>query len=229
MGHITDLTMIGWLQGALLERWQEGSRCGVLLACSGVGYEVQLCRRVWEGLPDAAERLTLHVHTLVRDDGWALFGFEERLERDLFRALIGVSGVGPQMAVALQGEMTADALVGAIIAADLRSLCRAPGVGKRTAERLSVELRERLARRFRAPGEVSDLPDGGQAPPPPDRVREEVRQTLQTLGYDTLEIQRSLRAVAALPDLQGAVDLPGGGDAEIWIREALRWLGREAA
>ena len=216
--------MIGWLQGQLADRWQQGSRCGLLLVCQGVGYEVQITRRHWDGLPEAGLVLTLHVHQAIREDSWTLYGFAERHERELFRELVAVSGVGPQMALGLLGCLASEELVRAIVQADLRLLCQAPGVGKRTAERLSVELRTRLQERYGAGLEREldvemALPEGDGAAP---QVHEELQLTLTALGYEPLEINRALRAVAAQepPDLQ---------DGEAWLRESLRWLSRQAA
>jgi Holliday junction DNA helicase RuvA len=213
--------MIGWLQGQLADRWQHGSRCGLLLVCQGVGYELQITRRHWDGLPPDGQALTLHVHQAIREDSWTLFGFTQRHERDLFRELVAVSGVGPQMALGLLGCLAGEELVRAIVQADLRLLCQAPGVGKRTAERLSVELRSRLQERY-GTGLADDGAvhgDGGavwgEAAAP--QLREELQLTLAALGYEPLEINRALRAVAAQqpPDLQ---------DGEGWLRESLRWL-----
>lgn len=226
--------MIGWLQGQVLDPWQQSNRCGVLLVVAGVGYEVQLTRRQFAALPPAGASLVLHIHHAIREDGWQLFGFAERSERDLFRELVAVSGVGPQAALALLGELAPQALVAAIIHADLRLLARAPGVGKRTAERLSVELRARLQQRFSAwSADPEGLDQGGDqaasgpAPALAAAAREEVHLTLAALGYEPLEIQRAMRAVAA------AAAQPGGDDpAEdpaAWIRACLRWLSRDAA
>jgi Holliday junction DNA helicase RuvA len=217
--------MIGWLQGRIGEPWREGNRCGVLLLCQGVGYEVQLNPRLWHRLPPQGGELTLHVHQSVRDDGWTLYGFDGRQERDLFRELVSVSGVGPQMALALLGTMESDELVRAIVQTDLRRLSQAPGVGKRTAERLSVELRLRLQARY-ADLVALALADPGEevtsaGPIPEGDSREEICATLEALGYGTLEIHRALRAAA------GEV----GADAspEEWIRACLLWLSRSAA
>ena len=136
--------MIGWLQGQLADRWQQASRCGLLLVCGGVGYEVQMPRRQWDRLGEAGSALSLHIHQVIREDAWTLYGFASRAERDLFRELVAVSGVGPQMALGLLGQLSCEELVRAIVQADLRLLTQAPGVGKRTAERLAVELRTRL-------------------------------------------------------------------------------------
>ncbi len=221
--------MIGWLQGQRAEAWQQANRCGLLLVCQGVGYEVQISRRLWERLPAEGSSLSLHIHLVVREDQWTLYGFGERSERDLFRELVAVSGVGPQMALGLLGLLTGEELVRAIVQADLRLLCQAPGVGKRTAERLSVELRTRLQERYaldqeRAGGlgarsgqELADDLIEGNGPGLPDAARDELQLTLSALGYEALEINRALRAVAAL----GLAETAGSDD---WLRESLRWL-----
>ncbi len=215
--------MIGWLQGHIAEPWQQANRCGVLLICHGVGYEVQLSTRHWQGLPPPGGELVLHVHHSIREEGSVLFGFRERAERDLFRELVAVSGVGPQMALGLIGTLDLPELVQAIVAADLRSLSRAPGVGRRTAERLAVELRKRLQERFPALADgvgMEEEGDPGAASPSPG-LAEEVRLTLATLGYESLEIHRALRRV-------GRQELAEAG-AEEWIRACLRCLSERAA
>ena len=219
--------MIGWLDGELADSWRQGNRCGVLLLCAGVGYEVQLSPRSWQALPDPGQPLRLHIHHSVREDAWVLFGFPRRHERDLFRELIAVSGVGPQMALGLLGAMPAESLIQAIVQADLRRLCEAPGVGRRTAERLSVELRKRLQERFGGAGasdaafwaDAADadgplsLPEAGES--------QDLQLTLTALGYEPLEIRRALRAVAS--------EIEDGAGSEVWLRECLRWLSRDAA
>jgi len=220
--------MIGWLQGQVQDPWQQANRFGVVLVVAGVGYEVQLSRRQFAELPPQGARLTLHVHHIIRDDGWSLYGFAERCERDLFRELVAVSGVGPQVALGLLGELEPSQLVRAILQADLRLLARAPGVGKRTAERLAVELRTRLQQRFaELAGPDLDLASDGDGVPDNGlagleaSARDEVQLTLSALGYEPLEIQRALRAVGA----QTGADAPAQ-DAEAWIGCCLRWLSR---
>ncbi len=225
MGADARWTMIGWLQGRLAEPWQQAHRCGALLVCHGVGYEVQLSLRQWQRLPEPGSELSLHVHHSIRDDGWTLYGFGSRQERDLFRELVAVSGVGPQMALGLLGVLEVEALVRAIVQADLPSLCQAPGVGKRTAERLSVELRRKLQDRFAAlvePLAAEEGTDGAAASGPSGLCREEVQITLAALGYEPLEIHRALRAVATA----GLEEAAGPDD---WLRESLRWLSRAVA
>lgn len=218
--------MIGWLQGQLAERWQQGSRHGLLLLCQGVGYEVQITGRHWQELPAEGGDLSLTIHQVIREDAWTLYGFPRRQERDLFRELVAVSGVGPQMALALMGTLDTPELVRAIVQADLRLLSQAPGVGKRTAERLSVELRGRLAERFgdsaTAEPELSEAGAEPAAHSLQGAARDEVQLTLTALGYEALEINRALRAVAT----QG---MDAGCGADDWLRESLRWLSRPAA
>jgi Holliday junction DNA helicase RuvA len=224
--------MIGWLQGRLADRWQQSSRCGLLLVCGGVGYEVQLPRRQWDQLPADGNTVTLHVHQVIREDSWTLYGFAARHERELFRELVAVSGVGPQMALGLLGQLRCEDLVRAIVQADLRVLTQAPGVGKRTAERLAVELRTRLQERFGAGGDDGDTADlefeagDGQAERLGAQLRSELSLTLAALGYETLEINRALRAVASQGSATGG---HGAGDADAWLRECLRWLSRSEA
>lgn len=213
--------MIGWLQGTLADPWQQDKRCGLLLVVQGVGYELLVSARQWRALPAVGQPLALHVHTQVRDDAWTLYGFGERHERDLFRELVGVSGVGPQMALGLLGAMDSEELVRAIVQADLRRLCQAPGVGKRTAERLAVELRTRLQQRFLGQLEAQSGDDSARiAVELGQDVRDEVQLTLSALGYEALEIQRALRAAAG-------AGLNSEAEAEAWIRSCLQWLTRE--
>lgn len=218
--------MIGWLEGRLAETWQQASRHGALLICQGVGYELQLSQRHWQRLPPSGTILRLHVHQSIREDAWTLYGFAERQERDLFRELVAVSGVGPQAALALLGAMEPGELVQAVVEADLRQLCRAPGVGRRTAERLSVELRQRLQERFIALlGDAEPLAAGVddlEASLPDGAGRQELVATLEALGCESLEIHRALRAVAA-------AGLAHDAPLETWIGDCLRWLSRRAA
>jgi len=226
MGVFARISMIGWLQGRRSETWQQGGRCGVLLICHGVGYELQLSPRHWQKLPPEGEELSLHVHHSIRDDGWTLFGFADRIERDLFRELLAVSGVGPQAALGLLGSLEPRELVSAVVRGDLRCLCQAPGVGKRTAERLAVELRQRFRERFvtlldgaEGASDSEELPGGAV---PGGIGADDVAITLAALGYEALEIHRALRAVAA-------AGMASDAPVDTWIRDCLRWLSQSAA
>ena len=158
--------------------------------------------------------------------GWTLFGFESRHERELFRELVAVNGVGPQMGLALLGAMGLEELVGAIVEGNIKLLSQAPGVGKRTAERLALELRQKLLDRFSmllGPAGLAVAPGGGdgQADALP-LLGDDLQSTLLAMGYDRMEILAALRAVAA----QG---LDPAADGERWLGDCLRWLSRAAA
>jgi Holliday junction DNA helicase RuvA len=163
---------------------------------------------------------------VIREDGWTLYGFETRQERELFRELVAVNGVGPQMGLALLGEMSVEELVQAIVEGDTRRLIQAPGVGKRTAERLSLELRQKLLDRhdllMEAPGIAVALNGGEAAGFAGGFKADELQGTLTAMGYDSREIHSALRAVAA----QG---LDPAADGERWLGDCLRWLSRSAA
>ena len=119
--------MIGWLRGERIQRWEQGGRHGLVIACGGVGYEVQLTRRDQTSL--GGDSCTLWIHQVHREDGSHLYGFPLQMDRDLFRTLIGVNGVGPQVALSLLDSCTATDLVTAIIEGDLKRLTQAQGVG----------------------------------------------------------------------------------------------------
>ena len=223
-GRNESTPMIGWLQGERIDSWSQGGRKGLVIACGGVGYEVQLTSGHQARLE--AERIcTVWIHQVQRDDGSNLYGFTERQERDLFRTLIGVNGVGPQMALALLESCGAAALVEAIVDGDLRRLTQAQGVGKRTAERLAVELRDRLGD-WHTPAVDSlslvDRTDLKTLPIQGDPL-EELQQTLEALGYEDLEIRRAMRAVAT------SDQSPASDDTDAWLRLTLRWLSRASA
>ncbi len=224
--------IIGWLQGQKVEAWQQGARKGVLLACAGVGYEVQLTARHLNHIGDQ-DSLTLWIHQVQRDDGSSLFGFPERRERDLFRTLIGVSGVGPQMGLALLGEYPINELIEAIVQGDLRKLSRAQGVGKRTAERLAVELRTKLTEfSTNEPGMSLVENDIMHTHQLKDSSLEELQSTLTALGYEDLEIRRALKAVASgvAQGANGVSEItPSPDDTDGWLKASLRWLSQEAA
>ena len=216
--------MIGWLQGERIDSWVQGGRQGLVIACGGVGYEVQFTSGHRTRL-EAERQCTAWIHQVQREDGCMLYGFLEKRERDLFRTLISVNGVGPQMALALLESCGATALVDAIVEGDLRQRTQAQGVGKRTAERLAVELRDRLGS-WRAPADdglsLVDRSDLKALPLQGDPLQE-LQQTLEALGYEDLEIRRAMRAVAT------AAEPPAAGDHDAWLRESLRWLSRATA
>ena len=135
--------MIGRLEGVLIEKTPEA----VVLDVHGVGYELRVPLSTFFELPDEGKTVRLRVHTHVREDAFLLFGFGTELERGLFRLLLGASGVGPKLALAILSGLSAERLIAALRAGDLAALVGIPGVGKKTAERMVVELRDRVGAR----------------------------------------------------------------------------------
>ena len=132
--------MIGYLTGTLLERKPNS----VLLNVNGVGYQVNIPVSTFYDLPEEGSTISLFIHTHVREDIIALYGFRTTREKVLFEKLIGVSGIGPRMAIAFLSGMTADELIPAIQRQDILKLTTIPGVGRKTAERVALELREQI-------------------------------------------------------------------------------------
>ncbi|MEM1436019.1 MAG: Holliday junction branch migration protein RuvA [Pseudomonadota bacterium] len=176
--------MIAWLSGALLEADNDT----LVLNVGGVGYEIAVTAGVQAVLPRPGEALTLHVHQVVREDALTLFGFRDRTERDVFRSLIRANGVGPKLALAILSALTIDELAGAVQAQDVTPLTRVSGVGKKTAERLLVELKGRFADVIvAAPVDVAKVPVEA----------DEALSALQALGYRPAEAARMLEQSGA--------------------------------
>ena len=187
--------LIGRLTGNLV--LIEGNQ--LLLDVSGIGYEVEVSASVLGTSPQSGKPLTLFTHFVVREDAQLLFGFGDQRERDLFRAYIRINGVGPKMALALISSISLPTLVSAVQANEVGVLTKVPGVGKKTAERLMVELKSRLD---------TLVPEGLSAVSlsvgPADRAAgREAEDALIALGYKpnqaTDAVQQALRAMASEP------------------------------
>jgi holliday junction DNA helicase RuvA len=207
--------MIGFLNGCLAGSHKSGNRAQVWLEVQGVGYEVQVPAQFLTQLPDLGARLKVFTHLQVREDQWLLYGFASAAERDLFRQLIAVSGIGPQLAIALLDTLSLSELVQAIVSGNTRLLSRTPGVGNKTAERIALELRNRLAE-WREQSGLQIAP----AATPIAAVQEDVELTLLALGYSAQEIQQALTVVGQTTALAKTAD------PEAWIREAIAWLSQ---
>lgn len=196
--------MIGSLRGEVLERNLDGT---VLLEVAGVGYLVTVSPRA---LPELEPTSTafLHVHHHIREDAQTLYGFTSRDERVTFQVLIGTHGVGPALAMAMLATHPPAALADVVAAGDVGALTLVPGVGKKTAERLIVELKNRLAL------PVLDPMDGGVVGA---SAVSEVREALLGLGYGDAEIRDTLR------------ELRSDADSATLLRDALKSLGARRA
>jgi Holliday junction DNA helicase RuvA len=171
--------MIAAVTGEVISRRSDH----VVVDAGGVGYRLAVSAETLRTVPAVGERVSLHAHLIPRDDALALYGFATEDERELFLSLISVSGVGPKVAMAaLSGGSTGE-LLRALAAGDAKRFQAVPGIGKRTAERIIVELRERVA---------GELEEGAATVSSEEGAREEAREGLLGLGYTPVEVERLL-------------------------------------
>ncbi len=192
--------MIGALAGRLAEKRPEE----LIVDVNGVGYEVRIPLSTFLELPEPGGEVRLHVHTHVREDVFQLYGFLTDFERTVFRLCIRINGVGPRLALAILSGLPVPRFVQAIRDGDLAALCGIPGVGTKTAERILVDLRDR----------VKDLVDGEIERGPSEGVEGATVSALMNLGYPRGQAEKAVRAA-----LDGASEPP---PLEVLIREALR-------
>jgi holliday junction DNA helicase RuvA len=194
--------MIAHLRGKLLTKHPNQA----IVETGGVGYDVTISVPTFSDLPAVGAEVALHIHTHVREDALALYGFLRASEKTLFEKLITVSGIGPKLAVTILSGMAADEMTGAIRGNDIARLTRIPGIGKKTAERMVLELRDKL-------------PPAGQAPAPAvstmSATEEDVLSALVNLGYQRAAAEKALIVVA-----KNGKD----GSFDVLFREALAAL-----
>lgn len=195
--------MIAHLRGVLLDVKPNE----VVVECNGVGYAVMVPISTFTALPGQGAEARLHVYTAVREDAIQLFGFATTGEKALFEKLIGVSGIGPRLAVTILSGIGADDLVTAIRGEDAARLVRIPGVGKKTAERIVLELKDKLGD-WGLPAATTAVPKAGALSP----IEEDVRSALLNLGC---------ARPAAEAALLKARESVGSGDFELLFRKAL--------
>ena len=202
--------MIGSLRGRLLDRGVTGE---LLIEVGGVGYRVSVTPATAVALGAEGQEVFVWVHHRVREDGQTLYGFAERAERECFEAVLGAHGVGPAMALGILSVHKPEELFRVVADGDVDALCLVPGVGKKTAARLLIELKNRL-----------DLPDAVGASPSAvaagsgdgvSRVRSDVRDALVELDYSGEEIAAAMR------------DLPDSDDPSVLLRAALASLASQ--
>jgi Holliday junction DNA helicase RuvA len=196
--------VIALLRGTLVEK--HPSR--VVVDVGGVGYDVQVPLSTFYGLGEPGATVVLRIHTHVREDLIALYGFSTPLEQDLFERLIAISGIGPKLGLAVLSGIEPADLIRAIRSQDVARLTKIPGVGKKTAERIGLELKDRL------PAQAT--PAAGQVPAsgrPDDQLRDDMLSALVNLGYQSTAAEKAIdRALKASP----------GTGFEQALREALR-------
>lgn len=199
--------MIGQLRGTILEKQAPQ----LLLEVNGIGYEVDAPMSTFYQLPEVGESVTLFTHFVVREDAHLLYGFYTRDERTLFRTLLKVNGVGPRMALTILSSVSPEGFVGAVLNNDTDSLVRLPGIGKKTAERLVIEMRDKLDAWHQAPVSMGE----GAVLAKPSQARHHILQdaiaALVSLGYKAPEASRM---VTKIDD--------GNANSESLIRRALQ-------
>lgn len=203
--------MIAALQGKIIQK----SPAHAVIDVGGVGYEVLISLRTYEALPELLQEVQLSVQTIVREDAISLYGFADAAEKRLFVLLIGVSGIGPKLALTVLGGLGAAELQRAIASRDIGRLTTVPGVGKKTAERVCMELAEKAGAL-----DVPGVPPAGAAPSvsdPQGQPQRDAALALVNLGYTEQRIWQVLRALEQEQDT-------AAWPLEDWLRRALPLL-----
>ena len=200
--------MIAFIQGELCEVGQDT----IIVACQGIGYEIQVPVSVAQSLPDPGNRVKIYTYTYVREDALGLFGFLTRDDLTVFKLLITVNGVGPKAALAILSSMTADELRFAILAEDAKAISKAPGIGPKIAKRMIIELKDKLDLESMIDnhGDSSTYAAGNAEAAA--SVRDEVIMALTALGYSNTEAVRAVRAVSGADEM----------DSETLLKQALK-------
>lgn len=209
--------MISYLRGRVIEIVKNTSnRVILILEVNQIGYEIQITSRLARKLTaDETESSQIYTHQQIWEDKQILYGFASAAERDVFRQLVSVNGIGSQLGMAAIDTLGLSDLVGAIVTGNIVTLTKIPGVGKKTAERIALELKTKLAQWRKIAGvEVSTA----NLVTPPLAVIEDVEMTLLALGYTKEEIEQ---AVSALSQDNQLLKNP---QPEDWIRNAIAWL-----
>ena len=183
--------MIGRLNGIILEK----NPPELVIDVQGVGYEVSAPMSTFYGLTETNEKVVLYTHLIVREDAHQLYGFVNKTERRLFKTLLKVSGVGPKVALAILSSVTPDDFVRSVMDNNTTALVKLPGIGKKTAERLIIEMRDRLKDWFDGLTSIDTPSTHVQSVSQPSALNEAV-SALVALGYKQQEAQNAVQAVA---------------------------------
>ena len=186
--------MISWLKGKIIQTWELTSKKGIVLNVGGVGYEIQTLSKQTstQNHPNIKE---FWIHQIIREDSINLYGFNKAKERDLFRKIISVNGIGPQIGMALLEDFDVNQLVKAIKESDIKSLTRSQGIGKRIAERLVVELKNKLDQ-FKTNIEINIPNQKTNSSNHCAKYIEEIKSILNSLGYMDNEIKDSIELIS---------------------------------
>ena len=213
--------MISYLKGQVIELTKNTTNKIILIIeVNKIGYEVQIPSRLARKLSvEIEETVQIFTHHQIKEDRQILYGFASVAERDIFRQLIGVSGIGTQSAIALIDSLGITDLVSAIVNNNIPTLTKTPGIGKKTAERLILELKTKLAQ-WREDAGIEISPSTKTVIPKTEII-EDLEMTLLALGYTKEEIEQAISAISQ--DNQ----LLKNPNVEEWIRSAISWLSGE--
>ncbi|MBE9118317.1 Holliday junction branch migration protein RuvA [Lusitaniella coriacea LEGE 07157] len=208
--------MISYLKGQAIETVKGlNNRIMLIVEVNQIGYEVQIPSRFARQVSLGTDAvMQVFTHQQMREEQPILYGFASAAERDLFRQLVSVSGIGAQLAIALIDTLGLENLVQAIVAGNVQTLSKTPGVGKKTAERIALELRTKLSQWRK----LSGVKTATSAAVPSMAILEDVEMTLLALGYENEEIEQ------AFSTLSGDAQLLKNPNPEEWIRRAIAWL-----
>ncbi|XZO00889.1 MAG: Holliday junction branch migration protein RuvA [Microcoleus sp.] len=207
--------MISYLKGTVADITKGSNRFILTLEVNQIGYEIQILPRVSGQLPPSGEIAQIFTHQQVKEDQIVLYGFGSATERDLFRLLTSVSGVGAQLAIALLDTLGLPDLVQAIVGGNTRILAKTPGVGTKTAERLALELKSKLSQWRQQEGLTTSVAAGV-----PAAIQEEVEMVLLAMGYTGAEVLQALQTLSQDSNLAKKIN------ADDWIKEAITYLSR---
>lgn len=203
---VTD--MIAYVQGVVADITEDN----VVLDVNGFGINVKISARVAAALPGIGERVKLHTYTLVREDAFLLYGFLQKGDLDIFKKCIMVNGIGPKGALAILSVMDADTLRYAILSKDAKAIAKAPGIGQKTAERLILDLKDKLSYDDALIDREVSLSNHNHLPQ--GEAVQETLEALVALGYGQTE---SMQALSKIPDTDKK-------DSSILLKEALKYL-----
>ncbi len=210
--------MINYLKGKPVEVIKNSNnRITLILEVNQIGYEIQIPSRLARNLPEEDSQLKIFTHLQIKEDQQILYGFASAAERDIFRQSIAVSGIGAQLAIALIDTLGLSDLVQAIVTGDVNRLTKTPGVGRKTAERVVLELKTKLAQ-WR---EIAGVTTSTSSAIPAAEILEDLEMTLLALGYTQEEIEQAV-SILSKDDL-----MLKNLNVEDWIREAIAWLSQE--
>lgn len=202
--------MIGRLRGTLIEKLPPE----ILIECAGIGYEVTMPMTSIYALPELNQETTIFTHFVVREDAQLLYGFANKTERKLFRLLIKINGVGPKLALAILSGMSAEQFVSCVAHDDLSTIVKVPGVGKKTAERLLIEMRDKLKDWHADPDaasfELTAINSGVTISDVSDAKGDAIN-ALVSLGYTATQATKAIKSI-----------YQDGMDSEALIRDALK-------